>query len=51
MVRDADLSDFQVFVSTTAIVATTGIVPITIKLLKAPIGRNISITIGFVATL
>ena len=51
MVRDQDLSGFSRVVSTTAVVATTGIVPINIKLLKSPIGREIDITIGFVAKL
>lgn len=51
MVRDEDLSGFEVTVSETHVVATDGIVPITIDLQQMVIGRNISITIGFKAVL
>lgn len=51
MVRDEDLSNYSKDVSTTAVVATTGIIPITITGLQEVIGRQISITLGFAAKL
>ncbi len=51
MVRDEDLNDFIVEVSETEIVAQTSTVPITISLQQQPLGRYITITIGFKATL
>ena len=51
MEREQDLSGYQTVVSSTEIVATTGIIPITIKLLQQVIGRQISITLGFTAKL
>lgn len=47
MRRDEDLSDAKAIVSTTAVVATTGIVPINIKLQQTPISREISVTVGY----
>lgn len=49
MVREEDLSNFLVTVDTTAIVANTGIIPIAIKAQQMVIGRQINITLGFVA--
>lgn len=51
MVRDGDLSGFTATVSATEVVTTTGIVPITVNLQQVVIGRQINITLGFVATL
>jgi uncharacterized protein DUF2586 len=51
MVRDEDLSGFTAVVDPTAVVATTGIIPINIKAQQVVIGREIDITIGFVAKL
>lgn len=51
MVRDTDLNDYSVQVSTTAVVTSTKTVPITIKLQQTPISEFISITIGFSATI
>lgn len=49
--RREDINDYEVLVSRTAIVSTTGIVPINIKIQEEPTSRQISITIGFVATI
>ncbi len=51
MVREEDLSNFSVSVSRTAVVATTGIVPITVSMVQQSIGREIKFTLGFVAKL
>lgn len=51
MVRDEDLSDFSVAVSTTHVISSDGTIPITINLQQVVIGRNITITIGFKATI
>lgn len=51
MVREEDLSGFTVQVDETAVIATTGIVPISISAQQVVIGREIDITLGFVAKL
>jgi hypothetical protein len=51
MMRDEDIANKTIQVDRTALVATTGIVPIYIGLQKTPTSREISITIGFRASI